>query len=100
MSSGVTEEQRSAAEPRPLMKQRVNDSVRLIGQVCPGLWLPAFEVSGEAPPAPRHPSCSRSATAAAAATTSTTTSTTTTTTTTTLRHLRPAATAVRPAPGP
>ncbi|CAL8321014.1 unnamed protein product [Gadus morhua 'NCC'] len=60
------------ARAGPLMKQRVSDSVRLIGQVCPGLRLPAFEVSSEAPP--RQPNCSRSsssAVAAAAATTAT-----------------------------
>ncbi|CAL8375860.1 unnamed protein product [Arctogadus glacialis] len=54
----------------PLMKQRVSDSVRLIGQVCPGLRLPAFEVSSEAPP--RQPYCSRSSSSAAAAAAATT----------------------------
>lgn len=36
-------------EPRPLMKLRVSSSVWLIGQVCPGLWLPVIEVSIEGP---------------------------------------------------
>ncbi|GLD58970.1 plexin-B2b isoform X1 [Lates japonicus] len=36
-------------EPRPLMKLGVSGSVRLIGQVCPGLRLPVIEVSSEDP---------------------------------------------------
>ncbi|TMS05276.1 hypothetical protein E3U43_004526, partial [Larimichthys crocea] len=35
--------------PGPLMKLGVSGSVRLIGQVCPGLRLPLIEVSSEGP---------------------------------------------------
>ncbi|CAB1416655.1 unnamed protein product [Pleuronectes platessa] len=41
--------EQSPAEPRPLMKLGVSGSVRLIGQVCPGLRLPVIEVSTEGP---------------------------------------------------
>ncbi|KAF0040618.1 hypothetical protein F2P81_006516 [Scophthalmus maximus] len=36
-------------KPGPLMKLGVSGSVRLIGQVCPGLRLPVIEVSSEGP---------------------------------------------------
>ncbi|CAJ1056256.1 hypothetical protein E3U43_004526%2C partial [Xyrichtys novacula] len=36
-------------EPGPLMKLGVSGSVRLIGQVCPGLRLPVIEASSEGP---------------------------------------------------
>ncbi|KAK1888157.1 Protein cramped-like [Dissostichus eleginoides] len=41
-------------EPGPLMKLGVSSSVRLIGQVCPGLRLPVIEVSSEGPLCSRH----------------------------------------------
>ncbi|KAI9519713.1 hypothetical protein NQZ68_025852 [Dissostichus eleginoides] len=42
------------SEPGPLMKLGVSSSVRLIGQVCPGLRLPVIEVSSEGPLCSRH----------------------------------------------